>query len=114
MNKLIIIVLLSILGCYSSNAQEKEKITATIKVEGICDMCKSRIEEAAYIKGVKFAEWNKATKELTIVYRADKTNLQEVAGHIAAAGHDNEYIITEDSTYYKISSCCRYREMETH
>jgi mercuric ion binding protein len=113
MKKSLIIVFLSIFA-FGAKAQEKSLDTATFKVEGICEMCKERIENAAYIKGVKKVDWDKETKMITIVYKPGKVTVQQVADSIAKAGHDNEYAKAEMSDYDKVHGCCKYREDESH
>jgi copper chaperone CopZ len=88
--------------------------TATIRVEGVCGMCKERIENAAYIKGVKKATWEKETKILTLIYKPDKVTLQKIEESIAAAGHDTEHLKATEKAYLEVHKCCRYRELETH
>jgi periplasmic mercuric ion binding protein len=44
-------------------AQDK---TDSVKVYGNCEMCKTRIEKAAKIEGVKKGEWNEETKMLVL------------------------------------------------
>lgn len=104
---IIICMMLSIIqtGLYA----QKSLKTDTLTVQGNCGMCKERIEEAAYIKGVKSANWNKSTKILTLVYNNGKTDLEKVATAIAAAGHDSEGHRASDSAYKKIPECCAYR-----
>lgn len=71
----------------SVDAQDAELITSEFMVKGVCDQCKARIENAAYIKGVKFCEWNKETKVFKVTYNSQKTDLQKIHESIAAAGH---------------------------
>ena len=56
MKKSILIVCLLLVG-FSAAAQKKKKNSKiTIEVDGVCMMCKKRIEKAALnTKGVKFA-----------------------------------------------------------
>lgn len=88
--------------------------TATVRVEGVCGMCKDRIENAAYIKGVKKATWDKETKTLTVIYKPNKVTLLQIEESIAAAGHDTERVKATEEAYNKVHDCCRYREVETH
>ena len=50
-----IIGAMALLLCISANsfAQKKTLSSDTIHVDGICEQCQKRIENAAYIKGVK-------------------------------------------------------------
>ena len=84
--------------------------TVEFHVDGVCNMCKERIENAAYIKGVKHCEWNKDTEMLTVVYDPDKTDPDTVHKSIAAAGHDTEEMKADPEAYSKLPACCAYRE----
>jgi copper chaperone CopZ len=95
-------------------AQDKEVVSDTIAVMGICDMCKERIENAALIKGVKKVEWSSETESLIVIYRPDKVSIEQIAWEITEAGHDNQYYICTDEQYDKIHNCCRYREQNAH
>ena len=88
--------------------------TDTLTVYGNCGQCKTRIEEAAYMKGVKTAEWNKKTKLLTVVYNGDKTSLDKVAAAVAKAGHDNRLHNASDKDYKTLPGCCAYRTGTCH
>lgn len=83
--------------------------TDTITVFGNCGQCKERIEEAAYVKGVKSAVWNKTTKILTLVYNSTKTDIDKISLAIAKAGHDNRNHLSSDKEYKKLPGCCAYR-----
>lgn len=103
------------LACISTLGLAQSKVTEdTITVEGVCDMCKKRIEEAAYGKGVKFATWDKQTKKLVIAYRSDKTNLQAIEERIATAGHNTQNVPARRDDYDSLPDCCRYEELHTH
>lgn len=93
----------------ASFAQGKTIKTDTITIRGNCGQCKTRIEEAAYVKGVKNAEWNKKTQLLTVTYSTSKTNINKIATAIAKAGHDSRLSIAEEKIYKKLPSCCAYR-----
>jgi len=104
--------LIAILFCasFTSYAQASKDITTEkIKVSGTCGQCKKRIEDAAYIPGVKRAEWDKSTKELTVTYRSSKTSLQQIEEHVAQAGHDAGSVKASDSTYNLLPECCAYK-----
>lgn len=96
------------------SAQNKSIDTASFTVNGICGMCEDRIENAAYIKGVKQVEWNKMEQKLTIIYKPKKVTIEEVAKSIADAGHDNQYFKASDKAYGLVNNCCKYREGEIH
>lgn len=109
--KRLIVFLLVIISSFSiAHAQQKKDIaTDTMRVEGNCDMCKKRIENAAYIGGVKEAIWDQHTHVLTVTYRPSKTSMDEVAKHVAHAGYDNEKIKATEDEYNKLPKCCAYK-----
>jgi copper chaperone CopZ len=88
----------------------KDIVTEHYKVDGVCEHCKKRIEEAAYTKGVKHAEWDVKTHELTVTYKPEKTSADVILKHIADAGHDNEKYKAEDKVYNKLPKCCKYKK----
>ena len=107
----IIIFFFSIISFFSVPAQDnnKEVVTEHYKVNGVCEQCKKRIESAAYIKGVKHAEWNVDTHELTIIYKPSKTSAEAILASIAKAGHDNEKVKATDEAYDHLPACCHYK-----
>ena len=84
-------------------------VTDTVTISGNCGQCKDRIEEAAYIKGVKTAKWDKTSKILTVTYNNEKTSLDKIELAIADAGHDTRNHKSTDKAYKKLPSCCAYR-----
>lgn len=98
----------------ASFAQSKNIKTDTLTIRGNCGQCKARIEEAAYVKGVKQAEWNKKTQVLTVTYVDSKTNINQIAEAIAKAGHDSRLKIADDKNYKKLPDCCAYRTGVCH
>jgi copper chaperone CopZ len=103
-----LMAILSLSGMAQSN-DKNNIITDTITVSGSCGQCKSRIEEAAYIKGVKLAEWNKKTKILKVVFNNTKTDRNKIAKAVAEAGHDNTILVSSDKKYKTLPDCCAYR-----
>ena len=69
--RLIIITLLLLL--VSSIGFSQNNSNKTIEVDGVCKMCKKRIEKACLkTKGVKSAVWNVKTHELNLIYNKNK------------------------------------------
>lgn len=94
-------------------AQDKRKTeTAEFKVEGICGMCKERIENASLLKGVKFTEWNLDTHLLKVIYRPDKVSLDDIHKSIAKAGHGTEKVNADMDAYEKLPICCHYMDKD--
>lgn len=114
MNYLYKISIVLLIAVYTPHAfsQQKPKKTETIEfhVSGVCDQCKVRIENAALIKGVKMAEWNKETHHIKVVYTTTKTSEMDIHMAIAEFGHDTEKVKAKDEDYEKLPGCCAYRD----
>ena len=115
--KKILALLVICLSCLSINAQEKPNKNKKVEigVSGVCEMCKKRIEKAAYsVKGVKSAIWHSDHQDLHLIIDEKKCKLIDVQKAIAKAGHDTQDIKATDAEYAKIHECCKYRTDETH
>jgi len=117
MKNIISTILIAVLVMGSSAialAQEEAKknkiITAECSVSGVCVMCKERIENAALIRGVKRAEWDKETGILKVIYRSDRVSLDSIQAGIARAGHDTPMFKASPEAYEKLPDCCSYRD----
>ena len=105
-----IIVIITVLIATTTFAQNKNA-KASIEVDGVCLMCKERIEKASIkTKGVKAASWNVETHELKLFFDERKTNLETIQQNIAAVGHDTQDIVATDEVYNAIDACCKYRD----
>ncbi|MFC4267565.1 heavy-metal-associated domain-containing protein [Polaribacter marinivivus] len=115
MKKIILIVIVSILS-FTANAQEKNKnAKVTFEVDGVCGMCKKRIETAALkTKGVKFALWNVKTHQLNLIMDERKVEVGTVQQNIANVGHDiilkDKKITATLKAYNSVNPCCKYRD----
>lgn len=93
-------------------AQDKNA-RASMDVDGVCAMCKERIEKAAIrTKGVKSAVWTIDTHQLDLIYDARKTDIEIISESIAAVGHDTKVIKATEEAYLSVHDCCRYRDDE--
>jgi len=109
MKKILIVLTIAFIGI-SATAQDKNA-RATIEVDGICGMCKERIEKAAIrTKGVKSAVWNIESKECSLIYDERKTSLTTISQSIADVGHDTKEIKATDEAYNSVHPCCLYRD----
>jgi cation transport ATPase len=103
---------------FSAQAQSKKvkknkNARVSIEVDGICGMCKTRIETAALkTKGVKFAAWSVETHQLSLILDERKTTLKTIQKNIAAVGHDSKAIKATDEAYNTVHPCCKYRDEE--
>lgn len=107
MKKAILVVCILFISNFS-NAQQGKVLVDSFKVDGNCDMCKKRIEDAAYVKGVKRAEWSKSTRQLVLFYKSEKTSILKIAEQVALAGHSNEKVKAKEEDYKKLPECCHY------
>lgn len=105
-----IIVFLVLITGFNLQAQNKNA-KANIEVDGVCFMCKMRIEKAAIkTKGVKSAVWDIKTHQLSLIYDDGKTNLTSISENIAAVGHDTKKFKATDEAYNSVDPCCKYRD----
>lgn len=85
------------------------------EVNGNCDMCKKRIEKAAYsVKGVKSAIWNADHQDIHLIIDESKCSVLDVQKAIAKVGHDTAGVKATDEQYGAIHGCCQYRTQVTH
>lgn len=104
----LLLIMMSSLG-FAQNKNAK----ATIEVDGVCGMCKNRIEKACLkTKGVKSAIWSIETHDLNLIFDERKVDLETIKGSIAEAGHDTESIKATDEAYAGLHPCCKYRDEE--
>lgn len=105
-----LVFLFAILLSTAIQAQDKNA-KATLEVDGVCMMCKHRIEKAAITtKGVKTAVWNMETHLLSLIYDGRKTNLETIESNIAAVGHDTKNVTAPEEAYNSVDPCCKYRD----
>ncbi len=92
---------------------QNKNAKVSLEVDGVCLMCKERIEKAAIrTKGVKSAIWNVETHELKLIYDERKTNLDAIKQSIVAVGHDTKDLKATDEAYNSVHPCCKYRDEE--
>lgn len=106
---------------FSIQAQDingKKNAKISFEVDGICPMCKTRIETAALkTKGVKFASWSVDTHQLYLILDERKTTVTTVQSNILNVGHDIvgvdvKTIKATEAAYNSVYPCCRYRDDE--
>ncbi|MCT8340567.1 heavy-metal-associated domain-containing protein [Flavobacteriaceae bacterium TK19130] len=93
-------------------AQDKNA-KAAFQVDGVCGMCKERIEKAAIrTKGVKSATWDVHTHYLSVIYDERKAKLEDIHQSVADVGHDTKMVTATEEAYNSVHDCCRYRDDE--
>ena len=83
-------------------------LTDSILVNGVCSMCKTRIEKNLKLDGISSATWNKDAKMLVVSYDPAKMTNDAIQKKVASLGHDTEKYRAEDSVYGELPSCCHY------
>ena len=112
-------ILLALLALTLPVVAQRKNAKAQLNVEGICNSCKARIEKAALgVKGVKYAQWNVDTHQLSLILDESKASTEQVQEAIAKVGHSNSLpdgsskVEATEEDYNKVSDCCKYRDEE--
>ena len=109
MKKILLTIGVLFIGI-STQAQEKSKnAKITIEVNGVCEMCKERIELASLkTKGVKSANWSIETHQLSLIIDERKVDELTIQENVASVGHDTDKIKATDEAYNNLHNCCKY------
>lgn len=108
--KNIVLVMLLLVG-FTTQAQDKKSKNAkyNVEVNGNCEMCKKRIEKAAFsVSGVKSAEWHIDDHMLHLIINEEKCSVTDVKKALAKVGHDTDEIKATQEDYEKLHGCCMY------
>lgn len=92
-----------------TTASAQDVIEKEFRVAGNCSQCKSRIEQAVRIDGVKFARWNKSTKMMKVAFVSGTVTVDSLQRRLAAVGHDTDTYTAPDAVYGSLPACCLYR-----
>lgn len=107
MRKYFLIILFMPFMIIGQNSNTK----ANFKVEGVCGMCKVRIENSTIkLKGVKSSKWNISSGQLSLIFNEKKINIDDIHLFIADLGHDTDRIKANDKAYNSLDDCCKYRD----
>ena len=83
--------LFTILFLLSFSLAFSQTKTETFFVDGVCGMCKERIENSCIkVKGIKMVNWNVDSRQLKVIYNQKKINLPEIHKFVASVGHDTK------------------------
>ncbi len=108
-----IVLVIVFMVCSSTAFAQKKNAKASFKVDGVCMMCKKRIEKATLgMKGVKYAVWNVKTHDLNLIFDERKTSVAAIKQTVVGVGHDTEEIKATKEAYETLDPCCRYRDEE--
>ena len=105
-------ILLALLALTLPVVAQRKNAKAQLNVEGICNSCKARIEKAAYsVKGVKSANWNIKSGNMTLIFDERKCSESDVQKAIAKVGHDAGKERADDEVYKNLHHCCLYERL---
>jgi len=100
------------LSAQSQNVKSKNA-KYDFEVNGNCEMCKKRIEKAAFsVKGVKSVDWNIDNHMLHLILNEEKASITDVKKAIAKVGHDTDQVKATDDEYSQLHGCCLYERKE--
>lgn len=92
-----------------------ETDSLNIWVNGLCGMCKTRIETAAMkVRGVHTASWDAESLLLELTLNPEKFKEKKLHYQIASVGHDTRQLLAPDPVYEALPMCCKYRDFKTH
>ncbi len=113
MKRVLLIGVLLLMSFQVAAQKKKRNAKTTFKVDGVCMMCKKRIEKGALnSKGVKFASWNLETHDLQVIFDERKTSVESIKESVAGVGHDTKEVKAEKEVYDNLHPCCKYRSDE--
>jgi Cu(I)/Ag(I) efflux system membrane fusion protein len=104
---IVAVVVCALLYTPSSDPEVRE---ASFPVTGNCGQCRTRIEKAVKIEGVKYAKWDKKKQMLSVAFLSPPLSADSLERRVAAAGHDTGKYRAPDSVYEALPGCCLYRD----
>ncbi len=107
----IILGMMVLFVSLSTVAQQPKNKNAKydVEVNGNCEMCKKRIEKAAFsVKGVKSAEYHLDDHVLHLIINEEKCSALDVKKAVAKVGHDTDEVKATQEDYDKLHGCCMY------
>jgi len=82
--------------------------TVKIKTSAVCDMCKETIEkQLAFTKGVTAADLDVETATVTVSFKPNKTNVENIRKAINEVGYDADDSPASKEAYDKLHGCCK-------
>lgn len=106
-------IITAVFGLFSTLSFAQTTDT-TLIVNGVCEMCQSKIEGACDLDGVESASWSPETKVLELKFDSSVVSLEEISSAINEAGYDTELTAATEEDYEKLHGCCKYRDPEVH
>ncbi len=102
-----VLSIMMVVGFFTFSIGQEVK-TSVIKTSSECGSCKKRIEEKLnYTKGVKFAELDVPSKNLTVKYSTKKITLDEIKTILSELGYDADEVKAVPEAVKKLPACCQ-------
>tara|TARA_Y100000992_G_C21255453_1_gene488242 strand:- start:46 stop:387 length:342 start_codon:yes stop_codon:yes gene_type:complete len=101
----IFLFFLLIFNAFNFQGQSKK---VSFKVNGVCGMCKARIESVLDVKGISLASWSEETHICNVTYNSNKISEKEIHQLLASKGHDTPVCRATDEAYNNLHPCCHY------
>lgn len=106
MKKLFLLIFVLVMGLSVSAQQSVQK--TVIQTNGVCEQCKKKMmENVPTWKGVQQCSYDVTTAKLTIVYDANKTNLDQLRKQVSLLGYDADNVKADAAAREKLPACCR-------
>ena len=114
MKYIIILSLFFSTFCFSQQSNLKS-LKVSFLVKGVCEMCKDRIEKGTIkLKGVKYANWDIMSNNISLIYNSKKTTLDVIHKGISLLGHSTNKYTAPPEIYNNLPDCCLYETLEKH
>ncbi len=108
-NVIVLVFALFTLTAFGQKKVEEVIIHTTAE----CGSCKKRIEgKLNYTKGIKFAELDIPSKNVTVKFQTKKISLAEIKNLIAELGYDADDVKANQVSYDALPQCCKIGGME--
>lgn len=106
-------------GVVTSCIAQSKIDTVNVKTKIVCDHCQTcetcglQFERDLYLsKGVKNSIFNPEDTTITVVYRTNKTNVEDIRQTISKLGFDADHIPADPKGYARLDDCCQLALME--
>lgn len=93
---------------FTNYAVAQKTAEIKIKTSAQCGMCKDRIEKAmSYESGIISTNLDLVTKDVTVVYKPNKTNPDKVRIALSKIGYQADDFKADPIAYENLPACCK-------
>lgn len=102
------LVLTLVVSCLTLVAYSQKVQTKVIHTSAECGACKDRLEEVLnYTSGIKYAELDLETMDLTVKFKTAKISLDEIKKIVVETGYDADNMKANPEAVEKLPACCK-------